>query len=185
MGNADSDYNYIVTSYHNAKVYQGSRKKMNDPQVQATYTDHFSYNPSSVDNNISRTVTKAVKQSDGSYFIQESNGTTKAYRPVTVKEEDYVKAINHGMGQNENNPKVNLADDDVKATFKIIDSATSDQLKELGELFGYTANNYTAGDSTVDLTNPTIKNTFQPCTDADLDKLKSLYGADASTKSVI
>ena len=185
LGNADSDYNYVVTSYHNAKVYQGSRKKMNDPQVQATYTDHFSYSPSSVDNNISRTVTKAVKQSDGSYFIQESDGTTKAYRPVTLKEEDYVRAINHGMGQDEDNPIVNLANDDVRKTFKIVDSATADQLKELGELFGYTAANYVAAESKVDLSEggSSQRATFQACTDADLAKLQSLYGADAKLRS--
>ena len=181
LGNADSDYNYVVTSYHNAKVFQGSRKKMNDPQVQATYTDRLSYSPSSVDNNISRTVTKAVKQADGSYFIQESNGTTKSYRPVTLKEEDYVKAINHGMGQNEDNPTVNLAEPDVQATFKIVDNTTADQLKELGELFGYTAANYVADESKVDLSDASPQRaTFQPCTDADLAKLQSLYGADAS-----
>ena len=71
LGNSDSDYNYVVTTYHNEKVYQGSRKKMNDPQVQATYTNRYTYNPSNADNNISRTVTKAELNADGSYFIQE------------------------------------------------------------------------------------------------------------------
>ena len=179
LGNSDSDYNYVVTTYHNEKVYQGSRKKMNDPQVQATYTNRYTYDPSGVDNNISRTVTKAELNADGSYFIQETNGTTKTYRPVTEKEEDQVRAINHGLGQNEDNPTVNLNSDDVRNTFKIVKEPTADQLKELGELFGYKANNYNVTEEKVDLSG-TLKNGFAVATDADVAKLRSIYGADAA-----
>lgn len=181
LGNSDSDYNYVVTTYHNEKVYQGSRKKMNDPQVQATYTDRYSYDPSGVDNNISRTVTKAVLEADGSYFIQESNGTTKTYRPVTEKEEDQVRAINHGLGQNENNPTVNLNNEDVRKNFSIVKEPTAEQLKELGELFGYKSSNYDVTTESVDLnTNTTVYNSFKKATTADVAKLRSIYGADAA-----
>ena len=183
LGNSDSDYNYVVTTYHNEKVYQGSRKKMSDPQVQATYTNRYSYNPSNADNNISRTVTKAELNADGSYFIQESNGTTKTYRPVTAKEEDQVKAINHGLGQNEKNPTVNLASDDLRKNFNIVTNPTSDQLKELGELFGYRSSNFNKSAATQTVNNTNI-NTYTACTEADADQIRTIFGSDATPTSV-
>lgn len=183
LGNSDSDYNYVVTTYHNEKVYQGSRKKMNDPQVQATYTNRYSYNPSDADNNISRTVTKAELNADGSYFIQETNGTTKTYRPVTEKEEDQVKAINHGLGQNEKNPTVNLASEDLRKNFNIVTKPTSDQLKELGELFGYKSSNFTLSNQTQTITNANV-NAFTACTEADADQIRTIFGSDATPTSV-
>lgn len=41
LGEANSDYNYVVTSYHYEKKYVGQRKSLNDPQVQATKTNNF------------------------------------------------------------------------------------------------------------------------------------------------
>ncbi len=98
LGNSDSEYNYVVTTYHNEKVYTGSKKKMNDPQVQATKTNHFTYDPTSTDDNTSMNVAKAWKNTDGTYGIEASDGTTTIFRPVTIKEEDQVKAINKGNG---------------------------------------------------------------------------------------
>ena len=183
LGNSDSDYNYVVTTYHNEKVYQGSRKKMNDPQVQATYTNRYTYNPSDADNNISRTVTKAELNADGSYFIQETNGTTKTYRPVTEKEEDQVKAINHGLGQNEKNPTVNLSSDDLRKNFNIVTNPTSDQLKELGELFGYRSSNFNKSTATQTVNNANI-GTYTACTETDADQIRTIFGSDATPTSV-
>ena len=185
LGNADSDYNYVVTTYHNEKVYQGSRKKMNDPQIQTTWTNHYSYNPSGVDNNFSRAVEKAVLQDDGSYFIQQSDGTTKTYRPVTVKEEDQVRAINHGLGQNEENPVVNLNNDAVRNTFNIINKPTAQQLKELGSIFGYTANNTVVDQTTkVDLSDSGTQANYNPATTADLADLQKIYGDNVTDADV-
>ena len=114
LGNADSEYNYVVTTYHNEKVYQGSRKKMNDPQVQTTWLNHYAYNATSVDNNRTQTVTKALKQADGTFLIQGTDGTTSTYRPVTIKEEEQVRAINKGLGNIEADPTVDLSNDVVK-----------------------------------------------------------------------
>lgn len=41
LSTPNSDYNYVVTSYHYEKIYTGQRKNLNDPQVQATKTNHF------------------------------------------------------------------------------------------------------------------------------------------------
>ncbi len=98
LGNSDSDYNYVVTTYHNEKVYTGSKKKLNDPQVQATQTNHFTYSPTSTDDNTSMNVSKAWKNQDGTYGLEATDGSTTIFRPVTVKEEDQVRAINKGNG---------------------------------------------------------------------------------------
>ncbi len=98
LGNSDSEYNYVVTTYHNEKVYTGSKKLLNDPQVQATATNHFSYDPTSTDNNTSMNVAKAWKNTDGTYGMQPTDGSTSIFRPVTAKEEDQVRAINKGNG---------------------------------------------------------------------------------------
>lgn len=45
LGTPQEDYNYVVTSYHYEDVYTGSSKKLNDPQVQALKTNHFTNNP--------------------------------------------------------------------------------------------------------------------------------------------
>ena len=37
----NSDFNYVVTSYHYEKLYTGQRKNLSDPQVQAKKTNHF------------------------------------------------------------------------------------------------------------------------------------------------
>lgn len=45
LGTPQEDYNYVVTSYHYEDVYTGSAKKLNDPQVQALKTNHFTNKP--------------------------------------------------------------------------------------------------------------------------------------------
>jgi len=42
IGTTDEEFNYVVTSYHYEDVYTGQRKYLNDPQIQATKTNHFS-----------------------------------------------------------------------------------------------------------------------------------------------
>ena len=37
----NEEFNYVVTSYHNEKVYTGQRKFLNDPQIQASKTNNF------------------------------------------------------------------------------------------------------------------------------------------------
>lgn len=42
LSTPDEEYNYVASYYHYEKVYTGQRKFINDPQVQATKTNHFS-----------------------------------------------------------------------------------------------------------------------------------------------
>ena len=44
IGTPNEEFNYVVTSYHYEKIYTGQRKFLNDPQIQATKTNHFSNN---------------------------------------------------------------------------------------------------------------------------------------------
>lgn len=44
IGKPDEQYNYVTTSYHYENIYTGQRKLLNDPQVQATKTNHFTVN---------------------------------------------------------------------------------------------------------------------------------------------
>ncbi len=99
LGTADSEYNYVVTTYHNEKVFTGSKKKMSDPQIQTTFTHHYSYDPTSTNNNDTRNITKAWKNDDGTYTMQATDGSTSIYRPATEKELEQVQAINKGNGQ--------------------------------------------------------------------------------------
>lgn len=41
LSEPNSEFNYVVTSYHYEKLYKGQRKNLNDPQVQAHKTNHF------------------------------------------------------------------------------------------------------------------------------------------------
>ncbi len=99
LGTADSEYNYVVTTYHNEKVFTGSKKKMSDPQIQTTFTHHYSYDPDSTNNNDTRNITKAWKNDDGTYTMQATNGSTSIYRLATEKELEQVQAINKGNGE--------------------------------------------------------------------------------------
>lgn len=42
LAKPDEEFNYVTTSYHYENVYTGQRKFLNDPQVQAVKTNHFS-----------------------------------------------------------------------------------------------------------------------------------------------
>jgi len=98
LGKDNEDFNYVVTTFHNEKVFTGSRKKLNDPQIQATIENKFSYDPTSFDQNDEKIVTKAWKNDDGTYGIETSEDQTSIFKPVTLKEQDQVKAINAGNG---------------------------------------------------------------------------------------
>lgn len=143
LGNSDSDYNYVVTTYHNEKVFTGSKKKMNDPQIQATTTNHFSYATASTDNNTSKTVTKAWSNADGTYGLEATDGSTTIFRPVTAKEEDQVKAINKGNGafsttevDKVGTGTVDLTDGATLAAFAGVQTTDADDVAIIKQLYG-------------------------------------------------
>ena len=83
IGDKDSEYNYVVTTHHTEKVYTGSKKLMNDPQVQAAKTDKYSYDPAT---NHKELYVKALlpptQTGNGSYVITDSNNYKHTFRPV-------------------------------------------------------------------------------------------------------
>ena len=135
LGTADSEYNYVVTTYHNEKVFTGSKKKMSDPQIQTTFTHHYSYDPTSTNNNDTRNITKAWKNNDGTYTMQSTDGSTSVYRPVTEKDAEQVEAINKGLGNivaNEQNT-TQVSKDKVSGTGPyVIDGVTYTQVPAVG-----------------------------------------------------
>lgn len=105
LGTPQEDYNYVVTSYHYEDVYTGSAKKMNDPQVQALKTNHFTNKP-----DMEYTVTNAdyKKESkpgagDDTYtFTMNRNGveSTKTFRRVpATSDPDQVDALDSIYGR--------------------------------------------------------------------------------------
>lgn len=99
LGTPQEDYNYVVTSYHYEDVFTGGSKKLNDPQIQALRTNHFTNKP-----DVEYTVTNAdyKKESkpnagDDTYtFTMIRNGveSTKTFRRVlATSDPDQVDAL--------------------------------------------------------------------------------------------
>lgn len=83
IGNANEDYNYVVTSYHMEKIYTGSRKLLSDPQVQAQKTDKYSYDPTINQKHIGvKAILTPSQTGNGSYIITDTNSVTHTFRPV-------------------------------------------------------------------------------------------------------
>lgn len=145
LGTADSDYNYVVTTYHNEKVYTGSRKKMNDPQVQATRTDNYSYSPTSNDENSEKIVSKAWKNTDGTYGIVTTEGSTTIFAPVTAKTEEQVKAINTGNGVADTSTTADLSNATVKATYTAVQASDTSTVNTIAKLYNVEPSTVTDG----------------------------------------
>ena len=89
LGTPQEDYNYVVTSYHYEDVYTGSAKKLNDPQVQALKTNHFTNNPDTQYQVLNVDYKRESKEGagDDTYtFTMVRNGveSTKTFRRVAV-----------------------------------------------------------------------------------------------------
>ncbi len=89
LGTPQEDYNYVVTSYHYEDVYTGSSKKLNDPQVQALKTNHFTNNPDTQYQVLNVDYKRESKEGagDDTYtFTMVRNGveSTKTFRRVAV-----------------------------------------------------------------------------------------------------
>ena len=89
LGTPQEDYNYVVTSYHYEDVYTGSSKKLNDPQVQALKTNHFTNNPDTQYKVLNVDYKRESKEGagDDTYtFTMVRNGveSTKTFRRVAA-----------------------------------------------------------------------------------------------------
>jgi len=144
LGTSDSDYNYVVTTYHDENVYTGSRKKLKEPQVQGTKTDHYNYDAASLDQNKSTSVSKAWKNTDGTYGMETTDGTTTIYNAVTAAQDAQVRALNAGngvyqeIGATPAKPTVNTTDATVKAGFTAVKSTDKDAVAQIKSLYGVT-----------------------------------------------
>jgi hypothetical protein len=75
MSEPNSDFNYVVTSYHYEQVYTGQRKNLKDPQVQAKKTNHFTTKDVT-----STLVSKSYDSNKDIFTLElEKNGQTLAY----------------------------------------------------------------------------------------------------------
>lgn len=133
LGVKDSDYNYAVTMYHYEKRYTGSRKLLNDPQIQATKVDHLVYDKNSADNNKHATINKIWLSDVETYGIQTKDGSTKFFRPANLDNLDMITAINYGLAEGNiaENQTVNLSQAEVIGKFKVCDENDLEVIKKI------------------------------------------------------
>jgi len=97
IGKTNSDYNYVVTSYHYEDIYTGSRKLMTDPQIQATKEDKYTYDPTRNNKNLAvKAILTPTQTGDNSYRITTSDGSMYVFRPVdntSTKDRNVINAI--------------------------------------------------------------------------------------------
>lgn len=147
LGKPDPQFNYVTSSYHYENVYTGQRKFLNDPQVQAKKTNHFSdakttnytvqtisYNPDKdtytfgVKNRFDKELSIVYKPSsqNSSKDVREQLD----YMYNTVTKEDNVDAFSYDATTN----KITYN----AKTFDYIDpeTASADTLKALKQTYG-------------------------------------------------
>ncbi len=147
LSKPDEQYNYVTTNYHYEKIYTGQRKYLNDPQVQATKTNHFSdlkttdftvqqisYNPDK------DTYTIQLKNRFDKEFSAKYEPCDQAANKDTVEQLDYmynrvtkendVNAFTYDSGTNTISYR--------GATFSYVDpdSASAADLKALRQTYG-------------------------------------------------
>ena len=81
IGTPEEEFNYVVTSYHYEKIYTGQRKFLNDPQVQAKKTNHFS------DHNTTTYTVNAVEYNftTGKYTLNVINPLGNEYSAIYTR----------------------------------------------------------------------------------------------------
>lgn len=105
LGTPQEDYNYVVTSYHYEDVYTGQSKKLNDPQVQALKTNHFTNKPDTeytVTNADYKKESKPGAGDDTYTFTMVRNGveSTKTFKRVqATSNPDEVDALDSIYGR--------------------------------------------------------------------------------------
>ena len=146
LGNSDSDYNYVVTTYHNESVYTGSRKMLKDPQVQATAANNYSYDPASLNENTTSSISKAWLNADGTYGMEGTDGSTTIFKPVTAEQNDQVKAINTGNGVADTSTTADLSNAATKATYLAVQTTDTETINKIAKLYGVDASTIANGD---------------------------------------
>ena len=141
IGIPDEEYNYVVTTYHYEDIYTGSKKLLTDPQIQATKTDRYSYDPTK--NNKLINVASIIKPSGGntSYTITDGSGQTFVFKPVDNTITDERNKINALSGRKV--PSADFAYDDVNdeytengTTYTKVDTTDATQETNLKKVYG-------------------------------------------------
>lgn len=174
IGKDSEDYNYIVSSYHMEKVYTGSRKQLNDPQIQATKNDKYSYDPTKNQKEIGvKAILTPVQTGNNTYIITDTNNKTHTFRPVNNEVSSERKKINaiSGTQYSVDNFSYDTADDKYIYTSiehnKIETGVSTASFTKNGNNYDYKSVTYMPVDlATLDNDDQTYKN------------LLSLYGDD-------
>lgn len=174
LGTADSEYNYVVTSFHYEDIYTGSRKLLSDPQIQATKTDKYSYDPTKNQKEIGvRSILTPVQTGNSTYIITDSNGLTHTFRPVDNTNSDDRMKINAITGTQVAADNFNYAPTADTYTYTTIDKTLKSPSVALAD-FTQSGSNYINNGITysqVDLS--VLDNSSQ-----EYKNLLSLYGDD-------
>lgn len=100
LGVAEEDYNYVVTTYHYADIYTGSRKLLNDPQIQATTIDKYSYDPTINQKEIGvKAILTPTQTGNNSYIITDTYNIVHTFKPVDNTNSSDREKINAISGQ--------------------------------------------------------------------------------------
>lgn len=174
IGKDSEDYNYIVSSYHMEKVYTGSRKQLNDPQIQATKNDKYSYDPTKNQKEIGvKAILTPAQTGNNTYIITDTNNKTHTFRPVNNEVSSERKKINaiSGTQYSVDNFSYDTADDKYIYTSiehnKIETGVSTASFTKNGNNYDYKSVTYMPVDlATLDNDDQTYKN------------LLSLYGDD-------
>ena len=189
IGKDSEDYNYIVSSYHMEKVYTGSRKQLNDPQIQATKNDKYSYDPTKNQKEIGvKAILTPAQTGNNTYIITDTNNKTHTFRPVNNEDSSERKKINaiSGTQYSVDNFSYDTADDKYIYTSiehnKIETGVSTASFTKNGNNYDYKSVTYMPVDlATLDNDDQTYKNLFSLYGDdfaKDVAKIKSGDVAD-------
>lgn len=172
LGTSDEDYNYVVTSYHYADMYTGSRKLLNDPQVQATKTDKYSYDPTINQKTIGvKAIVTPAQTGNGTYVITDSYNVKHTFKPVDNTNTADRQKVNAIAGQQMAVDEFSYDVDDDTYTHTSIQSTVAEAGVALNT-FTNAGTNYTRDGLTYE---PVDLSTLEP-TSQDYKNLLAIYG---------
>ena len=175
IGQPDSDYNYVVNISHYEKMYTGSRKLLNDPQIQAVKTDKYSYDPTENQRNVTvRALLTPTQTGNGSYVITDSNGLRHTFVPVDNNNSEDRAKINAITGTSLTADYFSYDENADTYTYTAIDVTRSAQSVNLTSFTGAGAGNYTYNGVTYSEVDLTTLDTE----DQQYKNMYAIYGSD-------
>ncbi len=175
IGEPNSDYNYVVTISHYENIYTGSRRLLNDPQIQAVKTDKYSYDPTSNQRNVTvRAVMTPTQTGNGSYIITDSNGLRHTFVPVDNNNSEDRAKINAITGTDLVADYFSYNEAADNYTYTSIDTTRSAQSVNLTSFTNAGGGNYTYNGLTYALVDLTTLDTE----DQQYKNMYAVYGSD-------